>query len=182
MSANSFQHERYTQMRRDNAMSATYRDPAEQGYLRLLYRDWHPTRLGKIVTRALAWLSGLGLTPRILLTLRVKGRRSGRLRDTVLVVTRHQGQRYLVSMLGDGTDWVRNVRAAGGKAFVKRGRSRPLRLVEIPAGQRGAILKAYCQVATSGRYHFPAAHNAPLAEFEAVAERYPVFRIDPGEN
>lgn len=160
-------------------MSATYRDPAERGYLRLFYRDWHPTRLGKFVTRALAWLSGLGLTPRILLTLRVKGRRSGRLRDTVLVVTRHEGQSYLVSMLGEGSEWVRNVRAAGGEAFVKRGWSHPVRLVEIPAAQRGAILKAYCQVATSGRQHFPAAHNAPLAEFEAVAGRYPVFRIDP---
>ena len=164
-------------MRRDNAMS--YRDPAERGYLRLFYRDWHPTRLGKLVTRTLAWLSGLGLTPPNLLTLRVKGRGSGRLRDTVLVVTRHQGQRYLVSMLGEGSEWVRNVRAAGGKAFVKRGWSRPVRLVEIPAKQRGAILKAYCQVATSGRQHFPLAHDAPLAEFEAVGGRYPVFRIDP---
>lgn len=169
-------------MLRDNAMSVTYRDPAERGCLRLLYRDWHPTRLGKLVTGALAWASGLGLTPPILLTLRVKGRRSGWLRDTVLVVARHEGQRYLVSMLGDGSEWVRNVRAAGGTAFVKRGRSRSVRLVEIPVEQRGPILKAYCQVATSGRQHFPVSHNAPLSEFEAVAERYPVFRIDPGEK
>ena len=160
-------------------MASPYRDPAERSYLRLFYRDWRPTRLGKLVTAALAWVSGLGLTPRILLTLQVRGRRSGRLHDTVLVVAKHDGQRYLVSMLGDGSEWVRNVRAAGGMAFVKRGRSRPVRLTEVPVRERGPILKAYCQVATSGRQHFPLSHNAPLAEFDALAERYPVFRINP---
>ncbi len=156
-------------------MAPTYRDPAERsGCLRLFYRDWRPTRLGRLVNGAWAWLSGLGLTPRVLLTLQVKGRRSCRLRTNVLVVARHDGQRYLVSMLGEGSDWVRNVRAAGGEAFVKRGRS-----TEVPVSERGQILKAYCHVATSGRHHFPVPHNAPVSEFDAVAERYPVFRIDP---
>ena len=160
-------------------MAPAYHDPAERGHLRLFYRDWRPTRLGKLVNGCWAWLAGLGLTPQILLTLQVKGRRSGRLRDTVLVVAEHDGQRYLVSMLGDGSEWVRNVRAAGGKAFVKRGQSRPVQLTEVPAGERGPILKAYCQVATSGRQHLPVSHHSPLSEFNAVAERYPVFRIDP---
>jgi deazaflavin-dependent oxidoreductase (nitroreductase family) len=161
-------------------MAMTHRDPAERsGYLRLFYRDWRPTRLGRLVNGAWAWLSGLGLTPQVLLTLQVKGRRSGRLRTTVLVVARHDGQRYLVSMLGEGSDWVRNVRAAGGEAFVKRGRSRPVKLTEVPVSARGPILKTYCHVATSGRHHFPVLHNAPVSEFDAVAERYPVFRIGP---
>lgn len=159
-------------------MASTYHDPAERGYLRLFYRDWHPTRLGKLVTRALAWVSGLGLTPPVLLTLQVRGRRSGQLRDTVLVVAEHDGQHYLVSMLGDNSEWVRNVRTAGGKAFVKRGQSRPVQLTEVPASERGPILKAYCQVATSGRQHLPVSHHAPVSEFKAIAERYPVFRID----
>ena len=84
-------------------MTTPYRDPAERsGYLRRFYRDWHPTRLGRLVNGVLAWLSGLGLTPRVLLTLQVKGRRSGRLRSNVLVVARHDGHAYLVSMLGAG--------------------------------------------------------------------------------
>lgn len=157
----------------------TYHDPAERGCLRLFYRNWHPTRLGKLMTRALAWMSGAGLTPSILLTLQVRGRRSGRLHNTVLVVTEHEGRRYLVSMLGEGSDWVRNIRAADGEAFVKRGKSHPVQLTEIPSGERARILKAYCQVATSGREHFPVPHDAPLSDFDAVAERYPVFRIDP---
>ena len=37
-------------------------DPAERRRdLRLFYRGWRPTRLGKLVNRAWAWLSGLGL-------------------------------------------------------------------------------------------------------------------------
>ena len=160
-------------------MATIYHDPAERsGYLRLFYRDWRPTRLGRLVNRVWAWLSGLGLTPRVLLTLQVKGRRSRRLRTTVLVVARHDGQRYLVSMLGEGSDWVRNVRAAGGEAFVKRGRSRPVKLTDVPVSERGPILKTYCHVATSGRHHFPVPYNALVSEFDAVAERYPVFRID----
>ena len=161
-------------------MGAPYRDPAERrGNLRWFYRNWRPTRLGRFVNGAWAWLSGLGVTPRVLLTLQVKGRLSGRLRTNVLVVAEHGGYRYLVSMLGEGSDWVRNVRAAGGQACVRRGRSRPVRLIEIPVSERGPILKSYCQVATSGRQHFPVAHDAPVSEFDAIAERYPVFRIDP---
>ena len=161
-------------------LATTFRDPAERsGYLRLFYRDWRPTRLGRLVNGVWAWLSGLGLTPRILLSLQVKGRRSGRLRTSVLVVARHDRQLYLVSMLGEGSDWVRNVRAAGGEAFIKRGRSHPVKLTEVPVSERGPILKTYCHVATSGRHHFPVPHNAPVSEFDAVAERYPVFRVAP---
>src|SRR5579871_5569672 len=40
------------------------RDPAERiPSLRVFYRDWRPTRLGKLVARFWAWLCGLGLTP-----------------------------------------------------------------------------------------------------------------------
>jgi F420H(2)-dependent quinone reductase len=156
------------------------RDPAERsGYLHLFYRDWRPTRLGRIVSRALAWVSGFGLTPPILLTLQVKGRSSSRLHTTVLVVATHQGQRYLVSMLGNSSEWVQNVRAAHGEAFIKRGRSRPIMLTEIPATERAPILTAWCQVATSGRQHLPISHDAQVSAFEAIAGDYPVFRIDP---
>ena len=161
-------------------VSALRKDPAERGgYLRFFYRDWRPTRLGRIWNRAYAWVTGLGLTPQILLTLQVKSRSNGRLCSTVLVVASHQGQRYLVSMLGHGSEWVQNIRAAGGKAFIKRGRLHPVMLTEIPPEERAPILKAWCQVATSGRNHLPVPHGAPVSAFEAIAGDYPVLRIDP---
>jgi hypothetical protein len=129
---------------------------------------------------AIAFVSGLGLTPQILLTLQVKSRSSRRLYSTILVVVTHQGQRYLVSMLGNSSEWVQNVRAAGGLAFIKRGRSRAVMLSEIPPGERAPILKAWSQVATSGRQHLPVPHDAPVSAFEAIAADYPVFRIDLG--
>ena len=154
-------------------------DPAERsGYLRFFYRNWRPTRIGKIWNRAIAWISGLGLTPQILLTLQVKDRRSGRLYSTILVVAHHLGQRYLVSMLGDRSEWVQDVRAAGGKALIKRGRSWPIVLTDIPPAERAPILKAWCQIATSGRKHLPVAYDAPVSAFESIAADYPVFRID----
>ena len=161
-------------------MTTTKRaDPAEQRReLRWFYSGWRPTPLGKLWNGAFAWASGLGLLPPILVTLQVRGRSSGRLRTNVLVPVSHAGQRYLVSMLGDGSDWVRNVRAAGGEAFIKRGGLQPVTLTEIPREERAPILKAYCTVATSGRHHFPIPPSATLAEFEAIAEDYPVFRID----
>jgi len=43
--------------------------------------------------------------------------------------------------------------------------------------KRAPILSEYVRVATSGRQ--PVAVDAPLAEFQTIAERYPVYRIDP---
>jgi F420H(2)-dependent quinone reductase len=165
--------------RKDTPAVPMHRDPAERmASLSVFYRDWRPTRLGKLVNRLWSWLSGSGLTPPVLLTLQVKGRSSGRLRSNVLVPATYSGQRYFVSMLGEGSEWVRNVRAAGGQAFIKRGRAHPVTLTEIPPEERAPILKAYCEVATSGRHHFPVPYDAPLSEFQAIAARYPVFRID----
>jgi hypothetical protein len=153
-------------------------DPAESGYLRLYYRNRRPTRFGRLSNQLWAWLAGLGLLPPIVQTLQVKDRRDGRLRSTVLVPAHHEGERYLVSMLGDGSEWVQNVRAAGGEAFLKRGRTYPVMLAEIPPKDRTPILKAWCQVATSGRKHVPVPYDAPQSAFEAIAADYPVFRID----
>lgn len=155
-------------------------DPAERtGYLRFFYRGWRPTRLGRLWSRLYAWVSGLGLLPRMLLTLQTNDRRSGRVNSTILVVATYQGQRYLVSMLGEGSEWVQNVRAAGGRASIKRGRSQPVQLTELPLRERAAVLKAWAQVATSGRQHLPVSPDSPLSAFETIAGDYPVFRIDP---
>lgn len=154
-------------------------DPAERaGYLRYFYRNWRPTRFGRAWSRLYAWVSGLGLLPRMLVTLQTTDRLSGRANSTILVAATLEGQRYLVSMLGEHSQWVQNVRASGGAASVKRGASHPVQLTEIPTQQRAPILKAWAQVATSGRNHLPVSHDAPLSEFESIAGDYPVFRID----
>ena len=123
-------------------------------------------------------MAGFGLLPDLLLTLRTKDRRSGRLQAHILAPASHEGHRYLVSMLGEGSNWVQNVRAMNGAAYIQRVVIRPVVLNEIPAAQRAPILKAWCQIATSGRRHLPVPYDAPVSAFEAIARDYPVFRID----
>ena len=158
----------------------THSDPAEQSALmRLFYRNWRPTTLGRFVNRFSCWWSGLGLPPKFQAALEVQGRTSGRRRSNPVVIATVGGERYLVSMLGKDSDWVKNVEVAHGYAVIRQGRRRRVHLVAVPADQRAPMLREYVRIATSGRRHFPLPVNAPLADFEALAGRYPVYRIDP---
>jgi len=160
--------------------NSTNSDPAERSpLLRLLYRDWRPTRIGRWVNRFACWWSGLGLPPRFQAALEVRGRTSGRRRSNPVVIATVEGRRYLVSMLGPGSGWVKNVEAARGDAVIRQGRRRPVHLVSVPRERRAPILREYVRIALSGRQHFPVAVGAPLSEFQTIAERYPVYRIDP---
>jgi deazaflavin-dependent oxidoreductase (nitroreductase family) len=159
--------------------NSRHSDPAERNaFMRLLYRNWRPTRLGRWVNRFNGWWSGLGLPPRFQAALEVQGRQSGRRRSNPLVIARVDGKGYLVSMLGSDSDWVKNVEAAHGDAVIRQGRRRRVHLVAVPPEQRAAILREYVRIAPSGRQHFPLPVGAPLSDFEAIAGRYPVYRVD----
>jgi deazaflavin-dependent oxidoreductase (nitroreductase family) len=160
--------------------NSSHHDPAERSVImRLLYRNWRPTRLGMWINRLMGWWSGLGLPPKFQAVLEVQGRKSGRTRSTPVVIATVDGQRYLVSMLGTESEWVKNVEALDGEAVLRQGRRQRVHLVPVPAEQRAPILQEYVRIARSGRQHFPVAVNARLSDFEAVAARYPVYRIDP---
>jgi hypothetical protein len=116
--------------------------------------------------------------PNRLVTLEVVGP-SGRVRTLPLVPARFGGAEYAVSMLGTGAGWVRDVRAAGGEAVLLRGRREEVLLVDVPVQDRAPILKAYLGVAAGARGHIPVEPDAPVADFEAIAADFPVFRIEP---
>ena len=144
-----------------------------------LYKGGRPNRLASILNRGWAIIHGLGIAPDYLVTLEVTGRRSGRTISLPLVMVRLNGERYLVSMLGTETSWVRNVQAAEGQAVLHHGRRESVCLVEVPVEKRAPILKAYLQRAPGARGHIAIDKDAPLAEFERVAAQYPVFRVNP---
>jgi len=128
-------------------------------------------------------LAVLGLTPRDTVALEVPGRRTGRSHRTALVTTNYRGSRYLVSLAGEA-EWVRNVRAAGYRATVRRWRARPVRLEEVPAGDRAPILKAYLSKRAyskspefEAREFFGVSPDATLDELGVIAAGYPVFRM-----
>lgn len=143
-------------------------------------RDMYVGGVGNATARRFArrWarVFGTGLLPRRWVTLVVPGRRSGRPTSFPLGMADVDGRWYLVSMLGE-CHWVANVRAADGRAVLRRRRDRPVRLVEVPVADRGPILARYVDKVPGGRPHIPVGRGAPVAEFQAVAERYPVFEV-----
>lgn len=127
------------------------------------------------------WITviGSGLLPRRWVVLQVPGRRTGRVTRFPLGMADLDGRWYLVSMLGERCNWVQNVRAADRRVVLRRRRASNCELVEIPVDQRAVVLRRYLQKVPGGRPHIPVAPDAPLSDFEPVAARYPVFRVDP---
>ncbi|CAA9468005.1 MAG: hypothetical protein AVDCRST_MAG58-3735 [uncultured Rubrobacteraceae bacterium] len=87
-----------------------------------------------------------------------------------------------MSMLGEGVNWVRNVRAAGGCATLRHGRREVVRLEEVAPDRRAGVLKDYLGRAPNARTHMPVDKEAPLSDFDRVASRLPVFRVVPKDT
>lgn len=146
--------------------------------LRWMYRGQRPNWIARILNRAGAVAASTGVTATVgMVTLEVTGRTTGRTISLPVAVIVVEGERYLVSMLGEDVQWVKNVRAAGGRAALRSGGREPIILVETPTEQRAPILRAYLQRAPGARPHIPVDQHAPLAEFERIAGAYPVFRV-----
>jgi deazaflavin-dependent oxidoreductase (nitroreductase family) len=156
----------------DYSGRAHYRQPPK-GYARI---QW----LGFLLTK-------LGLSPQYVITLEVRGRKSGLIRRTNLVQVTQAGEHYLVALAGE-SEWVRNVRAAAGRVVIGRRRRRyAATLVEVPPPDRPAIIRAYLlrpgrhlgskKVTTEARYFFGLSAGPSLEEIRQIADRYPVFRV-----
>jgi deazaflavin-dependent oxidoreductase (nitroreductase family) len=144
---------------------------------RWFYRGGRPNRVAAALNRFWAFVSSAGLWPSRMAALEVPGRRSGRTRSFPVVIADRGGDRFLVAMLGEETNWVANVRANGGRAVLRHGRREAVLLEEVAASERAPILRRYLQVAPGARPHVPVDRRAPLADFETIAARYPVFRV-----
>lgn len=144
-----------------------------------MYAGGHGNATARRFARFWAVVLGAGLSSRRWVTLEVVGRRTGRVTRFPLGMADWEGNWYLVSMLGNRCNWVRNVRAAGGQVTIRHGRARPRHLVEIPVEDRAPVLKRYLQQVPGARPHVPLDRDAPLAAFEAIAADYPVFRVEP---
>jgi glyoxylase-like metal-dependent hydrolase (beta-lactamase superfamily II) len=131
--------------------------------------------------------TSLRLVPDDVITVEVPGRRSGVIRRTTIVRAVCGGGHYAVSLAGE-SDWVRNVRAAGGEVVIGGRQRRAARLAEVPVPQRAPVIRAYLlrwgrhpgsrAVAREARYYFGVSSKVSLDEIQGVAEHYPVFRIE----
>jgi deazaflavin-dependent oxidoreductase (nitroreductase family) len=106
-------------------------------------------------------------------TLHVRGRTTGQRRSVPVNVLELDGEQYLVSARGE-TDWVRNLRAAGGGELeYSRRRTQNFTAVEVPGEEKPRVIAAYLD-----RWG-----NQVRSQFEALPDPadHPVFRIRPGE-
>jgi deazaflavin-dependent oxidoreductase (nitroreductase family) len=112
----------------------------------------------------------------------VRGRTSGEWRSTPVNVLTLDGNRYLVAPRGH-TQWVRNLRAAGGGELKVGGRVERFTATELADEQKPEVLRAYLK-----RWKFEVGvffegvnTNAPDATLLRIAPGYPVFLIERTE-
>lgn len=132
---------------------------------------------------------GLQIGSTSLLT--VRGRKSGRLIETPISIFVQEGKRYLIAPYGV-VNWVRNFRAAGGKAALTRGRriekidaielepvaAAPVFRESIRSGPEGipaVFARMYVRFTLSKYLNIPV--DASREEFEREVLAHPVFLV-----
>ncbi|ORW22378.1 nitroreductase family deazaflavin-dependent oxidoreductase [Mycobacterium palustre] len=113
--------------------------------------------------------------------LTVRGRKSGRERSTPVTPMTVGGHQYLVAGF-PGADWVANARAAGRARLARGRRVQTVRMVELPPGDARPILRAFPTEVPTGVGFMKRAGlvtEGRPEEFEALAGRCAVFRLDP---
>ena len=136
-----------------------------------------------IVNKAMIGAHRLGLSmgDKGPVVLTVPGRKSGKPHSTPVTPITVDDKRYVVGGL-PGADWVANARATG-EVTLRRGRhTERVRLVELRLNEARPLLRLWpTEVPQSVGF----GKNAGLVtgpnpdEFEALAGRCPVFRLDP---
>lgn len=133
----------------------------------------------KVVTPAMNGLMKLGISVRGSRVLEHRGRRTGTVHHTPVNPLVLDGQEYLVAPRGE-TQWVRNVRADGGRVTLQIGRRRQtFQAEEVAAAERTPILRAYLRrwKFEVGIFFDGVGPDSTDAEFAAIAERHPVFAL-----
>jgi deazaflavin-dependent oxidoreductase (nitroreductase family) len=137
-----------------------------------------PNLTAKAANALIRWLAEAGVSIAGTRALRVRGRKTGRLRGVVINVLTVDDRDYLVSPRGT-TQWVRNVRAAGEVEMGPRWRSRGVRAVEVDDAAKPELLRRYLD-----RWFWEVkGHIAGLTpdssdeEVKAAAPTIPVFAL-----
>ncbi|MFJ6718125.1 nitroreductase/quinone reductase family protein [Streptomyces sp. NPDC091259] len=138
------------------------------------------SRLGLRVNALFGKLARLGISLAGSAELSVRGRSSGRMQRIPVNPHTHEGSQYLVSVRGH-SQWVANIRAAGGGELRVGRKVRAFTVTEItdPA-RKAAVLRAYLerwgwQVT---QFFQGVTAQSSEAELRAIAADHPVFRVD----
>ncbi len=123
----------------------------------------------------------LGLMPKCMYWLTVRGRKTGKLYSTPVSLIEHDSQRWLVSPYGE-MNWVRNARAAGEVTLSQGGRTEILAIHELDASASAPLLKEYMNLEKITQPYFDVMPDAPVEAFAAEAPRHPVFQLLPKQE
>lgn len=140
------------------------------------YRMTTLRRLGNRVVRLFV---RLGLGDKQTYLLKVRGRKSGRVYSTPVILVGDGDDRWLVAPYGE-REWVKNARAAGWVELSRKGRTERAELSQADPKESAPVLREYVRQVPTVRKYFDAKPDSPVEEFEAKAPRHPVFRIRPG--
>jgi deazaflavin-dependent oxidoreductase (nitroreductase family) len=142
------------------------------------HRYLRPGRSDLILNGIVAGLTRLGVSVWGSRVLAVRGRTSGEWRTVPVNLLTLDGARYLVAPRGV-TQWVRNLRAAGGGELRVGRRAEAFTAVEMDDDAKPAVLRAYLR-----RWKFEVGvffdgvdASAPDATLRGIAPGYPIFRI-----
>jgi deazaflavin-dependent oxidoreductase (nitroreductase family) len=124
---------------------------------------------------------GLSLGGESPVVLTVTGRKSGRVRSTPVTPMTIDGKQYVVAGF-PGADWVANVRAAEQVTIARGRRVQRVRMVELSPDDARPFLRAFPTEVPTGVSFMKRAGlitEGRADEFEALAGRCAVFRLDP---
>jgi deazaflavin-dependent oxidoreductase (nitroreductase family) len=113
--------------------------------------------------------------------LTVPGRKSGKPRSTPATPFALADALYVVGGY-PGADWVLKARAAGAGTLTRGRRSQRVNFVEVAPEQARPVLRAFPKEAPTGVGFFKRSglvKRGTADEFEALAGRCAVFRLDP---
>jgi deazaflavin-dependent oxidoreductase (nitroreductase family) len=110
--------------------------------------------------------------------LRVRGRKSGEWRENPVNLLTLDGDQYLVAPRGE-TQWVRNLRAAGGGELRVGRRSQPFTAEEIGEDAKSPILRAYLKrwKWEVGVFFGGVGPDSSEADIRAEGRYHPVFHV-----
>jgi len=132
-----------------------------------------------VFNRVVATMTRLGISVWGSRVLRVRGSTSGEWRTTPVNVLTVDGQRYLVAPRGE-TQWVKNIRKAGGGELQLGRKTEPITVVELSDDQKPDLLRAYLKrwKAEVGVFFGGVSATSPVEDVRRIAPDHPVFRID----
>lgn len=132
-----------------------------------------------VFNRIVAGLTAAGLSVMGSRVLEVRGRKTGQLRRVPVNLLQHNGELYLVAPRGE-TEWVRNVRADGGRLSLVLGRRRQeMVAAEIEDENKVPILRDYLRrwKAEVGVFFDGVGPDSSDSEIAGIAGRHPVFQL-----